>query len=270
MKKDLKTAFESAINSGKLIHCITNPISINQCANGILALGSKPIMVEHPKEAAAITETAAALLLNLGNITDVRIKSIQISAKTAYKKQIPVVLDAVGTACSELRRKLALKLMCKYTPSVIKGNYSEIYALYRKTYKSRGVDADDSLNENAVAKAAAELAENFSCVVLASGKKDIVTDGKRCLYIQNGSEMLSRITGTGCLLGAVTAVMLTGGDSFCGAVAPCGIMGISGEIAEKSDGNGSFLVGLMDALSNIDTEIFSERLRMEEIKWTDR
>ena len=243
MKKDLKTAFESAINSGKLIHCITNPISINQCANGILALGSKPIMVEHPKEAAAITETAAALLLNLGNITDVRIKSIQISAKTAYKKQIPVVLDAVGTACSELRRKLALKLMCKYTPSVIKGNYSEIYALYRKTYKSRGVDADDSLN---------------------------VTDGKRCLYIQNGSEMLSRITGTGCLLGAVTAVMLTGGDSFCGAVAACGIMGISGEIAEKSDGNGSFLVGLMDALSNIDTEIFSERLRMEEIKWTDR
>ena len=30
-----------------LIHCITNPISINQCANGILAIGARPIMAEH-------------------------------------------------------------------------------------------------------------------------------------------------------------------------------------------------------------------------------
>ncbi len=270
MINKLKTAFNSAVNSGKLVHCITNPISVNQCANGILALGCKPIMAEHPKETAEITETAAALLLNLGNITDVRIKSIQISAKTAYKKQIPTVLDAVGAACSELRRKLALKIMRKYTPSVIKGNYSEIYALYRTTYRSRGVDADGSLNEKAVVKAAAELAEKFSCVVLASGKTDIITDGERYLYVKNGSEMLSHITGTGCLLGAVTAVMLIGGDSFYGAAAACGLMGISGEIAENSVGNGSFFVGLMDALSNINAEILGDKLRMEEIKWTDR
>ena len=25
-----------------LIHCITNPISINQCANAILAIGARP------------------------------------------------------------------------------------------------------------------------------------------------------------------------------------------------------------------------------------
>ena len=31
-----------------LIHCITNPISINQCANVILAAGARPIMAEHP------------------------------------------------------------------------------------------------------------------------------------------------------------------------------------------------------------------------------
>ena len=33
-----------------LIHCITNPISINHCANAILALGGRPIMAEHPRE----------------------------------------------------------------------------------------------------------------------------------------------------------------------------------------------------------------------------
>ncbi|MBP5729441.1 MAG: hydroxyethylthiazole kinase, partial [Clostridia bacterium] len=33
-----------------LIHCLTNPISINQCANTVLAAGARPIMAEHPAE----------------------------------------------------------------------------------------------------------------------------------------------------------------------------------------------------------------------------
>ena len=40
-----------------LIHCITNPISMNLCANGILALGARPIMAEHPLEVEEITRT---------------------------------------------------------------------------------------------------------------------------------------------------------------------------------------------------------------------
>ena len=71
------------INNKKLIHCITNPISINQCANAILAVGAKPIMAEHPGEVAEITATADALLLNLGNITDARMEAMPISLKTA-------------------------------------------------------------------------------------------------------------------------------------------------------------------------------------------
>ena len=61
-----------------LIHCITNPISINQCANIILSVGAKPIMAEHPKEVSEITESADSLMLNVGNITDVRMESIMI------------------------------------------------------------------------------------------------------------------------------------------------------------------------------------------------
>ena len=60
-----------------LIHCITNPISIHDCANIILAAGARPIMAEHPAEVAEITAVASALMLNLGNITDARIESIQ-------------------------------------------------------------------------------------------------------------------------------------------------------------------------------------------------
>ena len=94
-----------------LIHCITNPISINQCANAILAAGARPIMAEHPAEVKEITETADALMLNLGSITDARMQSMEISLRAATEKGIPVVLDVVGTACSTLRREFAARLL---------------------------------------------------------------------------------------------------------------------------------------------------------------
>lgn len=66
-----------------LIHCITNPIAINDCANGILAVGGKPIMAEHPDEVEEITCIAGALGVNIGNITDARRTSVLTSAKAA-------------------------------------------------------------------------------------------------------------------------------------------------------------------------------------------
>ena len=72
-----------------LIHCITNPISINQCANAILAVGGRPIMAEHPREVSEITATAGALMLNLGNITDVRMEAMCLSARTAAEQGTP-------------------------------------------------------------------------------------------------------------------------------------------------------------------------------------
>ena len=128
-----------------LIHCITNPISINQCANAILAVGGRPIMAEHPREVSEITATAGALMLNLGNITDVRMEAMRLSARTAAEHGTPILLDAVGVACSKLRRDYACGLMEGVTPAVIKGNYSEINALYQESYRASGVDADAAL-----------------------------------------------------------------------------------------------------------------------------
>ena len=113
-------------NKKPVVHCITNPISINLCANGVLAVGAKPIMAEHPLEVAEITKTADVLVLNLGNITDARIRSIKISAKIAHEHNIPFVIDAVGVACSQLRRNLIRELLKEIKPTAIKGNYSEI------------------------------------------------------------------------------------------------------------------------------------------------
>ena len=247
-----------------LIHCITNSISINQCANAILAVGGRPIMAEHPMEVAEITCTAKALMLNLGNITDTRMESIRISAKTATENRIPILLDAVGVACSQLRRAYIHELLSKVTPTVIKGNYSEVHALYQDSYRSTGVDAED-LDISAVSNAAVALARERNTIILASGKVDIVTDGKRLFHIRNGTPQLSTITGTGCMLGALCAIYLSAIPQLDAVIAACAVLGISGEMARTDRGSGTFFVNLMDALSTLTAEDISKNIKMEEI-----
>lgn len=249
-----------------LIHCITNPISINQCANAVLAVGARPMMAEHPKEVREITETAGALMLNLGNITDARLASMQISAQTASKKGIPILLDAVGTACSKLRRDYVCEMFKTVMPTVIKGNYSEINALYHETYRSSGVDTDAALDVRALDAVAVELARTYHTVILASGKVDIVTNGTRLIHIKNGTPQLAEITGTGCMLGALAASYLSVKPDMDAAITACVMLGICGQLAETDRGSGSFMVNLMDALSTMKSTDIEQLMDMEEIE----
>ena len=147
-----------------LIHCITNPISMMQCANTVLSLGARPIMAEHPLEVKEITATADALLLNLGNISDTRMAAMEIALEEALRKGIPVVIDAVGVSCSELRRGFVSKLMEKRGGKgfcVIKGNYSEIMALKDENYRAEGVDAKAGISKEAISEAALLFDQSF-------------------------------------------------------------------------------------------------------------
>ena len=248
-----------------LIHCITNPISINQCANAILAIGARPMMAEHPKEVSEITQTAQALMLNLGNITDARMESMLRSAQIAMEQRIPFLLDAVGIACSTLRREYVHNLLDTAIPTVIKGNYSEIQALFRASYHSTGVDADSGLDIQAVDHAAISLARSLGTVILASGKVDIVTDGKRLYHIHNGTAQLSAVTGTGCLQGALCASYLSAKPAMEAVITGCVVLGICGELARTDLGTGTFLCHLMDKLSTLTDAAIEENIKLEEM-----
>ena len=246
-----------------LIHCITNPISINQCANVILAVGARPMMAEHPNEVEEITRTAGALLLNTGNITDVRLESMLISSAAAAESGIPFIADAVGAACSELRRSFITELLMGNPPDIIKGNYSEILALCDKAYHSSGVDADKSLDEGSALKAVAALAAEYGCTVLASGRTDIISDGKQTVFIRSGTPQLSCVTGTGCMLGALCAAYLSSADPMDAALTACAVMNISGELSSTDKGPGSFMVNLLDNIATIKNEDIERLLNME-------
>ena len=231
-----------------LIHCITNPISMNQCANAILSLGARPIMADHPDEVTEITGTASSLLLNLGNITDARITSMRLSLKEANRTGIPVTLDAVGVACSSLRKTLAKLLMTFGRFTVIKGNYSEIMALYDDTYKAAGVDAKDGIDIEHIKTAALELSKANNAIVVATGKTDLIASAGEITAVEGGVPQMSQVTGTGCMLGAIIATYLSERNDAQNVIEACRFFKRCGEKAQTDKGNGTFMVNLMDAI----------------------
>ena len=254
--------------NGPLIHCITNPISMMQCANTILGLGARPIMAEHPKEVKEITATAKALLLNLGNISDSRMQAMEIAFEVALARGIPVVIDAVGVSCSGLRREFLLNLLGKRASDsflVIKGNYSEIMALYDESYRSEGVDAREGTGKEEIVIAAKWLSQRYKAVILASGAVDVITDGTETAYVENGCPELSMITGTGCMLGAICGSLLAEKQDMDSVTKACMILGIAGEMAAEGDevGAGTFLIRLLDNISLMTDEILEVRKRLE-------
>ncbi len=246
-----------------LIHCITNPISKNKCANVILGAGARPIMAEHPKEVCEISATAGAVMLNTGNITDVRKKSIMKTAVFCNKNNIPFLYDAVGVACSKLRRKYTYRLFNKAIPSVVKGNYSEILALYDKNYHFSGVDSQ-KLDTETVTQAVISLSHRYGTVILASGKTDIISDGVRLYYMNNGTAMLGKITGTGCVTGALCSCFLSAENSVLAPVTALAVIGISAEFC-KSQGQAGFEAELFDNISTFEDSSIEKYIKIKEI-----
>lgn len=259
-----------------LIHCITNGVTINDCANVILSAGASPIMAEHPREVQGITQQANALVLNLGNISDSQMEAILISAKAANAGSIPIVLDPVGVGCSALRREFASKLFSLFRIDAVRGNMSEIKVLCGLNCNARGVDAgtgDTADEENVceMAKIPMSLAKIHNCTVTATGKIDIVTDGKNCCLLLNGDKIMSDVTGTGCmsstLMGAYCGV---GGSAFEACTASTAIMGVCGELAAKSakesgKGTGTFKTNFFDKLYTLTKKDIDETLKIKNL-----
>ncbi|WP_035291269.1 hydroxyethylthiazole kinase [Clostridium sp. KNHs214] len=249
-----------------LIHCITNPISINNCANIVLAVGAKPIMAEHPLEVHEITTASKALGVNLGNITDIRMKSMLISGKVAFEKKIPQVIDLVGVGCSKLRLEYAKKFISQCHPDVIKGNMSEIKAIYGIESNSKGIDVGEfdmvtEKNSERSIEMLKKMSLQTRAVIAATGVVDIITNGIDTYLITNGCEMLSMVTGTGCMLNALIASYISSKNIFGGTVLAVALMGICGELSQHVKGTGSFKTELIDNMFSISDDMIIEKIK---------
>lgn len=254
-----------------LIHAITNPIAINMVANSILFQGAKAICAEHPDEMEDIVKISDSLSVNLGNITDSRIKSIELAVKFANEKNIPVVIDLVGVGASKLRYDFAKKLLENYKFSLIKGNGSEILAISGEASNAKGIDVGekDRLNGENIEKfikISKKLCQKYQTSVLITGKTDILLDESRYFLIENGCENLSKITATGCMLTSLISTFLSVTNPIEASILGLLILEISGEISDRKELY-SFFVNLMDNISSISDDEILKRAKIREVKF---
>ena len=247
-----------------LIHNITNYVTVNDCANIVLACGASPIMSDDQSEVEEITTICGGLNINIGTLNKRTIESMFLAGKRANALSHPVVLDPVGAGASKLRTETAQKLLEEVKFTVIRGNISEIKTLASGAGTTKGVDADvaDKVTEENLDSAVA-FAKAFSArtgaVIAITGAIDIVADAQKAYCIRNGNAMMSSITGTGCQLsGMMTAFVTANPENRLEAAAAVCAMGLAGEIAHQrltpQDGNATYRNYIIDAIYSMAPE----------------
>ena len=258
-----RNLFANVRAKSPLVHNITNYVTVNDCANMVLACGASPIMADDAAEVEEITAICGGLNINIGTLNSRTVTSMLLAGKKANQLGHPVVLDPVGAGASHLRTETALRLLREVKFTVIRGNISEVKTLASGAGTTKGVDADvaDKVTEEnldgAVAFAKA-FAAKTGAVVAITGAIDIVADGAKAYCIRNGHPMMSAITGTGCQLsGMMTAFVVANPDNKleAAAAAVCA-MGLAGEIGwsrmAEGDGNSTYRNRIIDAIYNMD------------------
>ena len=86
-----------------LIHCVSNIVSANDCANLALAVGASPMMAHAAEEMEDITAISSATVLNTGTPDAERFKVCLACGRAANAAAQPLVLDPVGVGASPWR-----------------------------------------------------------------------------------------------------------------------------------------------------------------------
>lgn len=238
--EDLCESIVNLRDKKPLIEQVTNYVTINDCANVTLAIGASPVMGDGFEEVDQMTMISDALVINYGVINGASLKTMIKAGKTANKHNIGIVLDPVGVGATQFRNEAMVDLLTQVHPRIIKGNASEIMSLSGMNTQSKGVDSSaDSLE---AIDAALKVARDHRCVCAVTGRIDIITDGRYTVKIYNESDLLSYITGTGCMITSLAASFLGGGASpLVSAVGGILAMSIAGEeaaIRENEENNG--------------------------------
>ncbi len=256
---------ENVKNNTPLVHCITNYVTVNDCANVLLASGASPIMADDIREVEEMVTISGGLYINIGTLNERTIKSMLLAGEKANSLNKIVVLDPVGAGATKLRTEVSYKLLEKVEFSVIRGNISEIKTLALGQGNTKGVDADVSdivteENIDSVVDFAKKFAKKTNSIIAITGAIDIVADEKTAYIIKNGDSMMSKVTGTGCMLTAiVTAFATANKENVLKATAiAVTIMGLSGELAKKrlkeNEGNATYRNYIIDEICNMTAE----------------
>ncbi len=259
--KRVKKNIEKIRESNPLVMNITNLVVTNITANALLAIGASPVMAFEKMEMVDMVSISQSLVINIGTLTKDVVESMFLAMKKANEISIPIVFDPVGVGATDYRNEISEKILNDFKIDIVRGNASEISNLVGAKVKTKGVDAYGHIDN--IVEFANGLANRCGCVVCVSGAKDVITNGKKTVYVLNGDIALTKITGSGCISTAIIgAFAAVDNDFFSASLSGALIVGIAGELASKScKGLGSFQVSLFDNLSIFD-ETYLENARI--------
>lgn len=265
----MKDMISDIKNKKPLVHHITNYVTVNDCANVTLAIGGAPVMADAIEEVEDMVGIASALVINIGTLNSVKVKSMIMAGQKANELGIPVIFDPVGCGATAYRREVARLLMGKIHMTVIRGNLSEIMALAEENIHMKGVDAG-SENISQVNDLLKNYAKQWKTILAVTGAVDKITDGQRLTEIKNGCKEMSTVTGTGCMCTSLVGTFVAAArqDAYDATVEAIMTMGIAGEISWKQNGNkglGHFHMGIIDEIGEMNINTLKEWGRIHEI-----
>lgn len=274
-ENEMNKIFENLKSNPPLVHHITNYVTVNDCANVVLAAGGAPLMADDANEVEDIVSISSVLYINIGTLNERTVESMLKAGKRANKLGLPIVLDPVGMGASTMRNETVHKLMKELDFTVIKGNMSEIKGLYKAERNTGGVDVKDedivgTDNLGEAVEYVKKIAREFDSVIAVTGPIDIVTDGDKAVTVKNGHPLMSRVTGTGCMTGSVMATYLGSNanrpvDAVVAALVKMGLAGERAyrEVTSKSEGISSFKRYLIDGIDLIGLDEMKEGGKIE-------
>ena len=250
--KTVASALDALREKRPLVACLTNFMTAPRVADGLISLGASPVMALDSGEATALALSCDALLVNVGTADRTQAEAMRAAVARANISAHPWTLDPAGVGSLSLRTYLAKELMRRF-PAVIRGNASEILVLAGVVGAEAGgrgletvVKGEDAVHE------AARLAQVTHATVIVSGETDFVcAENAPVVAVRNGTPLLAKIAGSGCLQGALAAAFLGtlgGKERLTAAVAAAVVTGLAGERAAKAKAPGSFAAALLDEL----------------------
>ena len=259
------TALDRLRAARPLIHCVSNIVAANDCANVLLAAGASPMMAQCALEAEAVTAASSATVLNTGTPDEGRFDLCRLLARCAGKLGHPVVLDPVGVGTSPWRLTRVRELLEGFSPAILRVNLGEALALLGASGREQGVDGGGG-DPAARRGAALALSAKCGCAVLLSGPEDHAAWGGRVFRIEGGSALTAYVTGSGCMLsvlcGAFAAVTDTPGEAAVLASVFWKACARRAEQTAAGRGPGSFRAALMDAAYALTVRGLAEEVRI--------
>jgi hydroxyethylthiazole kinase len=233
MYTELKESIEKIKSHKPLILNLTNHVTMDLIANGLLALGAAPIMSEEAGELEELIHIASAVVVNIGTLNAAFIERMFLAAQLANLHNKPLILDPVGAGASRIRTETCTNLLSHYKVTVIRGNASEMMALTGGIASTQGVES--TLTPEESVDRVALMCRSLQLHALMSGATDMVINplGEK-ISLHYGSPLMPKVTGMGCLLTAVLgAFCAIESDPFVAAQQAVAFYSLCGELAAK-------------------------------------